>query len=96
MNKNKEYRIKLRQDPHSMLNYISKDIDIVVKTNTKDTIYILIPQDNYYDLGLESISAGDIRLETLGSVGTAGTIGSIAFSTIGTASTVSTTGTAQI
>ncbi len=39
---NKEFRIKLRQDPHSVFGYISKDIDIIVKTNTKETIYVAI------------------------------------------------------
>ena len=92
----KEYRTKLRQDPHSVLDYVSKDIDIIVKTNTKDTIHILIPQNNYDNLGLGNIAAGAVHLETVGSAGSVSTFGTVAFSTASTASTVSTSGTANI
>ncbi len=96
MNNNKELRTKLRKDPHSVLNYISKDIDIVVKTNTKDTIYMLVPKENK-DIVLNNLSAGtSVHLETIGSASSAATLGTAILSTFSTASTGSTAGTAQI
>ncbi len=94
MNKdNKKLRTKFRQDPHSVLNYISKDIDIVVKTNTKDTIYMVISKENK-DIVLNNLSAGgSIHLETLGSAGSVSTIGSGAFTTLSSAGTASTIAT---
>ncbi len=73
---NKEYRAKLRKDPHSVLNYISKDIDIVVKTNTKETIYM-------------ALSKTDGDMPNLSEVSAAGTVGTLTTaSTVGTISTV--------
>ena len=73
--KNKELRTKLRQDSHSVLSYVSKDIDIVVKTNSKKTIYIIVPDV-------------DGNMDNLSQVNAAGTVGTL--TTAGTATTLST------
>ncbi len=90
---NKEYRAKLRQDPHSMLNYISKDIDIIVKTNTKDTIYMALSKTDGNMPNLSEVSAAG----TVGSAGTIGTVGTIgtAGGTLGTVASIGTVGCAS-
>ncbi len=95
---NKEYRAKLRKDPHSMLNYISKDIDIVVKTNTKETIYMALSKTNGNMPNLSEVNAAGttVAVSTLTTAGTAGTISTAAgtvgtlfsFGSVGTTSTV--------
>ncbi len=74
---NKKDRSEFRKNPHTFLNYLSKDIDIVVKTNTKSTVYLVL--QNTIDNQLVNIQvAGD-------TAGTVGTVGSL--STFGCAST---------
>ncbi len=80
---NKEFRNKLRKDPYSVLNYINKDIDIIVTTNTKDTVYLVIP-----DMSDNNIQ----ELSQISAAGTAGSFGSLG--TVGTASTAACPSTA--
>ncbi len=96
--KNKEFRNKLYKDPHSVLNYISKDIDIIVKTNTKEITYIVINKLNNEEW-LNNINAAGV----LGSASTASTIGTIgtaacpsSVSSASSAGTAATLGSAKI
>ncbi len=93
---NKEYRNKLRNNPHSVFHYIDKDLDIVVKTNTKTTIYMVLPVLNTLETQeLEQLQAAGTTSSaaTLGSVATAGSLSCP--STIGSLSSVGTVGSAS-
>ena len=96
---NKESRAKLRNDPHSVLSYINRDINIVVKTNTKDTIYVAFPVagDNIDTEELSKFSAAG-TVSTVGTLGSAGTLGTISspatFGSVSSGGTVGTTGSA--
>ncbi len=96
---NKELRTKLRQDPHSVFGYISKDIDIIVKTNTKETIYVVMTNlDNNSIQELAQISAAGGTAGTLTSTSSAGCLGTMTTcaSTVSTAGTVGTASTVNI
>ncbi len=85
---NKEFRNKLRKDPYSVLNYINTDIDIIVKTNTKDTVYLVIPDMSDNNIQeLSQISAAG----TASSAGSASTASSVS-SIVGSLSTISSGG----
>ncbi len=93
---NKEYRAKLRKDPHSVLNYISKDIDIIVKTNTKKTIYMAISHIDNKINDLSQISAAG----TAGSASSASSLGTLStflgsFGTVMTVGSIATAGSAD-
>ncbi len=101
----KEFRNKLRKDPHSVLNYISSNIDIIVTTNTKDTVYLVIPSINDNNLqelsqinvaGLPANAGSVSTLTTVGSLGSlASTIGGSTISSASTAGTIGTASTAK-
>ncbi len=95
---NKEYRAKLRKDPHSVLNYISKDIDIVVKTNTKETIYMALSKTDGDMPNLSEVSAAGTvgTVTTIATLGTIGTASGFSVSTIGTAGTMGSASTANV
>ncbi len=83
-NENINDRNKLRNNPHSILKYIAKDVDIVVKTNTKTTIHMVFP--SIEDLDTQELT----QLQVAGTVGSASTTGSA--STASSASCPSTFG----
>ncbi len=90
----KKYRNKLRNNPHSVLKYITKDVDIVVKTNTKTTIHMVFPSikglDNQELTRLQAAGT----LSSVGSVGTASSVGSLTCPvTLGSVSSSSSVGT---
>ncbi len=82
---NKKSRTELRNNPHSVLSYIDKDIDIVVKTNTKNIIYVVFP--SVINMQLTNITAA--ASDAAGTAGSVSTIGSA--STYGTVSSVGST-----
>ncbi len=94
----KKIRKNIRKSPKAMLGskYIDKDINFIVKTNTNNTTYIIIPlHDN--DLDLTNIHAAE-SISSAGTASTAGTVVSISSacscsSTVSTIGTVSTAGT---
>ncbi len=85
----------MRQDPHSVFGYISKDIDIIVKTNTKETIYMVITNlDNNNIQELTHISAAG-SASSVGTVASAGTFATLTCpATVGTFSSLGTAGSA--
>ncbi len=96
INKNKELRTKLRQDPHSIFSYTNKDVDIVVKTNTKDTTYMIISKLNHNiaidSQELKGVNAAGI-LGSISSISTAGTVSTVV-SSLGSASSIGSAATA--
>ena len=93
---NSELRTKLRQDPHSVLDYVSKDIDIVVKTNSKKTIYVVIPNAGSNMQNLSQINAAG-TVSTAGSAGSVATLSSViaCFGTVSTLGSLATAGSAD-
>ncbi len=99
----KEWRKKLKQDPTLALAKMTSQVEVVVKTNTKETFYFVLPNSaNYFSVdNLDNIHAADTHLASTGSVGSltsASTIGCVGVcvssastgSTVGSASTVKT------
>ncbi len=84
----KDFRKKLRKHPKLCLQELKYDIDdnidIIVKTNSKNTIYIILNNNVDSDIMLDGIQAAKTKL--LGTVATVGTLG-----TVGTAGSVLTT-----
>ncbi len=90
---NKEYRAKLRKDPHSVLSYIDKDIGIVVKTNTKETIYMALSKTDGDMPNLSEVNAAG-TVSSAGTVGSIGTFASTLATCVSTASSIGTIATA--
>ncbi len=96
----KDFRKKLRQNPSEQINnFIDKnntDFDVVIKTNTKDIIYVVFPSEsiitnNLQDINVAGATAGSTSTSsTLSSFGTAG---GGTLSTFGCAGSLSTAGT---
>ncbi len=94
----KKLRAQIRKNPKITFDsnsYLDKNIDIVVKTNTSDTIYVILPIYNK-NIELENVNAG-VEVSSIGTVGTGGTastVGCVAvtISSATTASSVSTVG----
>ncbi len=87
----KSFRTQLRKDPKKHIaelfsNNDTQDVEIVVKTNTKNMMYVVFPNSNS-DIDLSSVQAAT-------AFGTASTVAS-AGSLSSTVSTVSTGGTAS-
>ena len=113
INKNfldKQFRNKLRDDPMAAINKLNDesktDAEFKVVTNTKDTVYIVIPSHELV-ANLDTLQAG-VEASTAGSVGSAGSVGTLStegcassagsciacWSTLGSASTIASVGSA--
>ncbi len=94
-NENINDRNKLRNNPHSVLKYIAKDVDIVVKTNTKTTIHMVFPSIEDLDTQeLTQLQAATATASSVSTVGTASSIGSVTAtaSTVGSGSSIGSVG----
>ncbi len=111
----KEFRMKLRKNTAEHIKHIykgsnsdlnSEKIEYLVKTNTKDSIYFVIPEMDY-TLKMDDISRIDVAGKTVGSLGCAGSVASAStvftisgsassFGSASSASSIATAGTKEV
>ncbi len=73
----KEFRKQLREDKSAistLYQYNKEDVEYKVVTNSKDKIYVVIPNEDLY-LNLENINAA--ATHTVGSGGSVSTVGTL-------------------
>lgn len=100
----KDFREALRKDPKKVFEELGQrderadDIEFVVKTNTRETLYIVMANPEFGMAHIDYIQAAGAKLSTLASLGSGGTVSSIGSasgtaSSFGSASTVGSVGT---
>ncbi len=73
---NKGLRTKLRKAPHSVLSHLEDDVDVIVKTNSKKTTYIVFP-DLTSDMDIKTLSELDAAGVPIASAGSFSSVGSV-------------------
>ncbi len=84
-----DFRKKLIANPKLMLQEINKEIEVNVVKNTRNTTYIVMP-NNFSQADLENIQAAACA-STIGTAGSASTLGSVC-TTLGSTTTIGSVG----